>query len=85
MSRSFKHTPRTGHTKAKSDKPYKVQEHQRHRSRVRDHLRTAIVTEQYEDLLLPHSKQYGNQYKAPKDGKHYVPPNHDQFLKTLRK
>jgi hypothetical protein len=67
---------------AESDKPYKVQEHKRERARVRTALNSA---DDFEELILPDSKEFGNEYNAPKDGRHYVPIDHKERAKTMRK
>ena len=82
MSRSYKRNAITGHTIAESDKAYKQQEHRRERARVRTVLMSA---DDYEELVLPDAKEFGNTYKAPKDGKQYVHKDHDERNKTLRK
>lgn len=74
MSRSRRKTPIIPHTLAESDKPFKQQEHQRERSAVRDALRT-------DQEVLPHPKQFGDEWSAPKDGKQYYPKD----KKALRK
>jgi len=82
MSRSYKRNAITGHTIAESDKAYKQQEHRRERARVR----TALMSDHdYEELVLPDAKEFGNEYNAPKDGKQYVPVDHAERTKTLRK
>jgi hypothetical protein len=67
---------------AESDKPYKVQEHRRERARVRTSLNSI---DDFDELLLPDSKEFGNEYNAPKDGRQYVPINHPERTRTLRK
>jgi hypothetical protein len=71
MSRSRKKVPITGITCAETDKPFKQQEHQRERSRVRDALKT-------EKELLPDPKQFGNPWAAPKDGKQIWTTNQEK-------
>ena len=68
MSRSRKKTPRTGHTMAESDKPFKVQEHKRERRTVKHHL---TKSDDYDSMVLPDKERFGNAWNAPKDGKHY--------------
>lgn len=63
MSRSRKKTPFVGMTTAESDKPFKVREHRRERSAVRDALATGGD--------LPHPKAFGNPRSSEKDGKQY--------------
>lgn len=68
MSRSYKKTPYSSHTKAESDKPYKEQEHRRERRKVK-HIITSA--HDYDDVIFPDKKDYGDEWNAPKDGKHY--------------
>lgn len=82
MSRSYKRNAITGHTMAESDKAYKVQEHKRERSRIRTALDSC---DDFEELILPDPKEFGNEYKAPKDGRQYVPIKHKERAKTMRK
>ena len=82
MSRSYKRNAITGHTMAESDKAYKVQEHKRERSRVRTALNSA---DDFEEIILPDPKEFGDEWKSDKDGKHYVPKDHPERTKTLRK
>ena len=82
MSRSYKRNAITGHTIAESDKVYKQQEHRRERARVRTALMSA---HDYEELILPDTKEFGSENKSPKDGKQYVPVDHTERAKTLRK
>ena len=82
MSRSYKRNAITGNTMAESDKSFKRQEHRRERARVRTALMSA---DDFEEVILPDPKEFGNEWKAPKDGKQYVPINHEERTKTLRK
>lgn len=66
MSRSRKKTPIVGHTKAESDKPFKVKEHRRERRVVKQDLTSAG---DYDNMVLPDKEQYGNDWNSPKDGK----------------
>jgi hypothetical protein len=70
MSRSRRKTPVTGLTTARSDKPYKVDEHQRERHHVRQRLKATA------DDIDPklHRRPYGDPWNAPKDGKQLVDP-----------
>ena len=67
MSRSRKKYPITGITTAETEKEFKQQEHQRERARVR----TALADLDVEGEVLPDSKQFGNPWSGPKDGKRY--------------
>lgn len=82
MSRSYKRNAITGHTMAESDKAYKIQEHKRERSKVRT---TINSCDDFEQLILPDTKEFGNECSAPKDGHQYIPINHPERIKTLRK
>lgn len=66
MSRSFRKTPITGMTLSDSEKVFKVNEHQRERTRVKQTLVTFL-----DDTVLPAPKQFGNPWAGPKDGKTY--------------
>jgi len=68
VSRSRKKTPIISHTKADSDKPFKVQEHKRERRTVKHHL---TKTGDYDSMVLSDKERFGNEWNAPKDGKHY--------------
>lgn len=67
---------------AESDKSFKRQEHRRERARVRTALMSA---DDFEEIILPDRKEFGNGWKSDKDGKHYVPEDHPERAKTLRK
>ena len=80
MARSRKKTPITGVTTAETDKPFKQQEHQRERSRVRDALN---ADRELDEIDTPPSKLFGNPWASGKDGKHAFDP--DKFPKLMRK
>lgn len=68
MSRSKRKTPIIGMT-ARSSKPsaqkkFRSQEHRAERKKVKQLLHTA-------QELLPHPKEYGNEWSSPRDGKMY--------------
>lgn len=67
MSRSRKKHPITGMTTAETEKEFKQQEHQRERARVR----TALADFDAEGDALPHTKQFGDPWSGPKDGRRY--------------
>lgn len=67
MSRSLSKTPIAGNSKAESDKPFKVAEHQRERRHVRQRLQ---ATADETDPRL--HRDFGNPALAPKDGKQYL-------------
>ncbi len=76
MSRSRRRTPVIGMTTARSDKPFKMDEHRAERRTVRATLLRAESGDS-----LPHPKRYGNPAVAPKDGKQWV----DSASKWMRK
>lgn len=65
MSRSRKKRPITGITGAESEKEFKQQEHQRERAAIR----TTLANYNEEEEVLPHPKEFGNPWSAPKDGR----------------
>lgn len=77
MSRSRRKTPIMGITCARSDRPFKASEHRRERSAVRRALATA------DDAAMPHGKAFGDPWKAPKDGKAWMPLyiDHSRWLR----
>lgn len=66
MSRSHRKTPIIGVTKAPSDKAFKTTEHRRARRALKQIDLTA------DDA--PHEKQFGDPWRADKDGKHPFDP-----------
>lgn len=78
MSRSRKNTPIVGHTKAESDKPFKVKEHRRERRVVKQDLTS---TDDYDNLALPDKKQYGNDWESPKDGKRWIKKPKEKWMR----
>lgn len=76
MSRSRRKTPITGTTTAASDKPYKADEHQRERAAVKQALHVHA-----DDTAVPASKQFGDPWKAPKDGKQFFAAATDRDLR----
>ncbi len=66
MSRSHRKTPIIGVTKAPSDKTFKTREHRRARRALNQIDLTA------DDA--PHEKQFGDPWRADKDGKHPFDP-----------
>lgn len=78
MSRSRKKTPIHGITTARSDKPYKSDEHRRERSNVRQIVRQ---TADGDDPRL--HRDYGNPWGGPKDGKVYRAAH--RSIKDMRK
>jgi hypothetical protein len=76
MSRSHRHTAVIGMTCARSDKPFKVDEHRRERRTVRTLLAAGFCDA---DRRL-HAKRYGNICFSPKDGKQWVDP-HSKWMR----
>ncbi len=74
MSRSRRRTPVMPLTTAKSDKPYKVDEHRSFRRTCR----TLIASQRYDEL--PHPIHYGDPWLAPKDGKQWIDP-HSKWMR----
>lgn len=81
MSRSQRRTPFMGWTAARSDKPFKVDEH---RSERRS-LRTALASGIDPDDRRINSKTYGDPCLAPKDGKQRIRPGMRQMWKWMGK
>ena len=63
MARSFRRTPISGHTFARSDKAFKRQAARRLRLAVRGALRSG------EFEVLPHAREIATQWDSRKDGK----------------
>lgn len=78
MSRSRKKTPIISHTKADSDKPFKVQEHKRERRTVKHHL---TKDQDYDSMVLPDQERFGNEWNAPKDGKSWTDRPKDKWMR----
>lgn len=75
MSRSHRKTPIIGVTKAPSDKTFKTAKHRRARRALNQIDLTA------DDA--PHAKQFGDPWRADKDGKH--PFNPKEYPELMRK
>lgn len=65
MSRSKRKVPIAGITTARTEKPYKVDEHRSERRTAR----TRIKSGRPDDI--PHPKVFGNPWNGPKDGKRW--------------
>lgn len=86
MSRSYKKSPGGGVTNASksgAQKKFKRQEHKAERRTIRSSLTT-------QKEVLPHPKEYGNEWGSPRDGKTYWTESKDSeyynlFLKFMRK
>ncbi len=66
MSRSRRKTPISGLTTVGSNKSFKLDEHRAERCKVRVAVRVGDE--------LPHPKEYGNEWKSPRDGKQLIDP-----------
>ncbi len=64
MSRSYKKYPGGGLGSSKHQKQYKQAEHRAERSKIKS---TLLVGKE----ILPHPKEYGNEWSSPRDGKQY--------------
>ncbi len=78
MSRSRRKTPIFGHTTARSDKPFKRDEHRRERRKVR-----SLLKDGKEEM--PHRRKYGDEWNSPKDGKAWLKFNLHLLEKYMRK
>ncbi len=76
MSRSRRKNPCAGITTARSDKPFKVQEHRAERRAVGVTLRTTL---DQDAPALQHV--YGDPWRAPKDGKQWWDDCDAKFLR----
>ena len=65
---------------AETDKPFKQQEHQRERSRLRDALN---ADRELDEIDPPPPKLFGNPWASDKDGKHAFDP--EKYPKLMRK
>jgi hypothetical protein len=70
VSRSRRKTPIAGITSARSDKPFKVDEHRAERRTTRAVVRKTLDGD---DTAL-YSRPHGNPWLAPKDGKQLIDP-----------
>ena len=69
VSRSRRHTPITGITKARSEKDFKRQTHQSFRTKQRVILKKVLDSEDHEVLLPQRNNEVENLWSGPKDGK----------------
>lgn len=65
MGKSIKKNPSGGNGSSKTQKKFKVYEHKAERKLVKQLLRKDL----YE--ILPHPKEYGNEWASPRDGKQW--------------
>lgn len=68
MSRSYRKTPISSWTKSLSNKIFQNIEHRRFRKACKQKLH---IFHTDEDLILPSTKKYGNEWDSPRDGKMY--------------
>lgn len=72
MSRSFRKTKifsmTSGGGRSGTQKKFKIYEHQAERTNVKMKLRSC---DDFEELILPSPKEYGNEWASPRDGKSY--------------
>lgn len=68
MSRSYRHTKVFSNTSGGGQKRFRQYEHQAERTNVKITLKTC---DDYDNLLLPSPKEYGNEWSSPRDGKHF--------------
>ncbi len=93
MGKSKRKTPILGITTSLGHKSFKESEHRAERSKVHTLLRNAVrIIDNIEtfiqnEILLPHPKEYGNEWASPRDGKswHGHLENHPDFKKWMRK
>ena len=73
MSRSYKKTPITGHTKSESEKYDKKIWHRRFRHKTRDILRSLHNDpDMIDDAVMPIEDDVSNTWSMSKDGKTYL-------------
>ena len=83
MSRSHRHTPITGITCSKSDKPGKVKANRALRASTRPVLGNCA---DYDDLAMPLLREVSSAWSFPKDGKQYMKNRHASwYRKCMRK
>lgn len=68
MSRSYRHTQIFSNCSTGAQKRFKRYEHHAERTNVKIALKTC---KDYDRLLLPSPKEYGNEWASPRDGKHF--------------
>ena len=68
MSRSYRHTQIFSHCSNGAQKRFKKYEHQAERTNVKIALK---LCKDYDNMVLPSPKDYGNEWISPRDGKFY--------------
>lgn len=73
MTNSYKKTPIVSVASCSSNKKFKEFEHRKERKKIKMILVIQNVLGKLEEVqeLLPHPKQYGNEWDSPRDGKLY--------------
>lgn len=79
MSRSFRRIKIFANCARRKQKMFKKNEHQRERTITRISLKKA---KDYDNMVLPTPKDFGNEWASPRDGKHYWS---DASKKDMRK
>lgn len=80
MSRSKKHTPIVGNCSTYSMGKFRTNENRSERRKVRRLLKQGVE-------VMPHKREYQNEWSSPRDGKHYFPRPKSQirYSSILRK
>lgn len=81
MSRSFKKYPIGSYCNPGVQKKFKRNEHQAERKTIKQQLN---VCNDFDNLILNHPKEYGNEWSSPRDGKVWV-KNKRWQVKVIRK
>ncbi len=76
MGKSYKRTPISGSTSNKGQKKFRSQENRAKRRAVSRLLHTGRE-------IMPHEKEYGNEWDSPRDGKHWY--GEGKYLHTNEK
>jgi hypothetical protein len=78
MSRSYRKTPIIGMTtcssKPSAQKKFRTQENQAKRKKIKQLLHQG-------QELLPHEKEYGNEWASPRDGKQYLTDDKEYWMR----
>lgn len=91
MGKSYKKTPYLGICSSSGQKKFRTQEHQAERSKVKTCLQKLALNDSIVQDMIPHPKEYGNEWASPRDGKmwhghlKYDPKWKEEFKKWMRK
>jgi len=91
LSRSRRKHSHTGITTCESEKDDKREANRRYRHAVRQRLQTSVpagalaTTDESDDLLLPHWREYGDPWTFGKDGKWFIPTSFPRLDQLMRK